>query len=406
MTPQKIPIFLLTGFLGSGKTTLLQAWLQDPVLKDAALIINELGEVGVDQALLTSASEASSLLSNACVCCTGLQGLSQALEDLFWARLQRRVHKFPQLIIETTGLAMPGPILETLAESPLLLERYEWAGTITCVSATSYKQVMVEFKEAQSQLTQADLCILTKTDLVNPEQLALARLELGEFLAHHDLMTPILNSGQASLSAHEMLGVLQRRTQDASKATDPKKTSIVKKTSQSSSPPSKEKGSSAAQGHDHDHDQHDLSPEYKDGGSTHHQEHVRDHGYEQDQAQHDHHHHLHAHAYFWHMPETTSLSVRQSEVRELKNLLGTHLLRLKGLVQVDEGVRLIQMSPFDSEEVVQAHEEQPLASSIESAEERGGEGSNPSPTPWGLTVIVNHPLPLETEQAFKELLGL
>ena len=138
MTPQKIPIFLLTGFLGSGKTTLLKAWLQDPALKDAALIINELGEIGLDQALLTSASEASSLLSNACVCCTGLQGLSQALEDLFWARLQRRVHKFPQLIIETTGLAMPGPILETLSESPLLMERYEWAGTITCVSATSY----------------------------------------------------------------------------------------------------------------------------------------------------------------------------------------------------------------------------------------------------------------------------
>jgi G3E family GTPase len=65
---------------------------------------------------------------------------------------------------------MPGPILETLQESPLLLERYEWAGTITCVSATSFKEVMHEFKEAQAQLTQADLCVLTKTDLIGSEE--------------------------------------------------------------------------------------------------------------------------------------------------------------------------------------------------------------------------------------------
>lgn len=348
MTIQKIPIYLLTGFLGSGKTTLLKEWLKHTEFKDAALIINELGEVGVDQALLTNASEAASLVANACVCCTGLPGLSQALEDLFWARLERRVHKFPQLIIETTGLAMPGPILETLAQNPLLLERYEWAGTLTCVSANAYKEVMLEFKEAQAQLTHADICILTKTDLLDEESHALARLQLSEFFAHHGLKTPLLSSKLASLSAREVLDAL----------------SAFKSLSQAQQAQQIQQAPSCEPGH----------------------EHVHDHGHST---------HLHAQAHFWSFPETSSLAHTLLKVQELKNLLGSHLLRVKGFIQCPEGVQVIQMSPFDVKATVSVYEE-----------DHGSKDPSGAKTPWGLTVIVSSQLQASRVHAMNELLGL
>ena len=111
---KRIPVYLLTGYLGSGKTSLLKAWLGQDAFKDAALVINELGEVGLDNQLLSGATESAALVASACVCCTGLPGLAEALEDLFWARLERRMPRFPNLVIETTGLAEPGPVAEAL----------------------------------------------------------------------------------------------------------------------------------------------------------------------------------------------------------------------------------------------------------------------------------------------------
>ncbi|NBY67529.1 MAG: hypothetical protein EBQ58_01525, partial [Betaproteobacteria bacterium] len=99
---KRIPVYLLTGYLGSGKTSLLKSWLAQAEFKDAALVINELGEVGLDNQLLSGATESTALVANACVCCTGLPGLAEALEDLFWARLERRMPRFPNLVIETT----------------------------------------------------------------------------------------------------------------------------------------------------------------------------------------------------------------------------------------------------------------------------------------------------------------
>lgn len=380
MKPQKIPIYLLTGFLGSGKTTLLKEWLGDPLLKDSALIINELGEVGVDQGLLTSAAETSALVSDACVCCTGLQGLSEALEDLFWARLQKRVHKFPQLIIETTGLAMPGPILDTLASNSLLLERYEWAGTITCVSAKSYKEVMLQFQEAQAQLTKADVCILTKTDLISPEQLLAARLELTEFLSHHELSTPLLNSKQASLKAPEMLEALRTKGVKKAPTTPHASSSSAQVLSRNGTGENQE-------GHQEQHQAAHAKEGAGEGdGQCHHQD---DHHH----GEHEHHHHLHAQTFFWRMPEQRPLRFRETQVLELKALLGHHLLRLKGWVLCDEGVQLLQMSPFDTALQVQRQDQAPLQSSASS--ELG--------MPWGLTLIVKDQLPQEVTEVMRSL---
>ena len=364
MTLQKIPIYLLTGFLGSGKTTLLKEWLHQPEFKDAALIINELGEVGIDQALLTHAAEAASLVANACVCCTGLPGLSQALEDLFWARLERRVHKFPLLIIETTGLAMPGPILETLAQNPLLMERYEWAGTLTCVSANAYQAVMREFREAQDQLTQADVCILTKTDLMDEAGRELAKMHLQEFFAHHDLTTPLLSSELASLRARDVLQAL----------TSLKESSLRKANNKDLLSTSQETqtflrhGTSCEDAH-----QHDL----------------------QEIHAHEHSHHHHAQTHFWSLAEHRSLEHSLLQVQALKNALGSDLLRVKGMILSREGAHLIQMSPFDSEATV---------SSYEAPQDL--KNKNATQPPWGLTLIVNSHMHAQRRQAMKDLLDL
>ena len=165
MTARRIPVWLLTGWLGSGKTTLLAAWLRDRALADAALIINELGEVGLDDRLLAGAVDGgTSLVANACVCCTGLPGLEEALSDLFWDRLHRRRPAFGSVVIETTGLADPAPVVALFDSVPLLHERYALAGVITCVSANAGEAMLATHAEARVQVLAADAVIITKTD--------------------------------------------------------------------------------------------------------------------------------------------------------------------------------------------------------------------------------------------------
>lgn len=161
----RIPVYLVTGFLGSGKTTLLCRWLREPALKDAAVIVNEIGEVGYDDQLIAAASDTPSLIANACVCCTGLPGLEEALESLFWARLERRMPAFPSVVIETTGLADPGPVIAAFEHVTLLKERYHLAGVITTLSATASDTVLSQHAEARAQIEQANVLVITKTDL-------------------------------------------------------------------------------------------------------------------------------------------------------------------------------------------------------------------------------------------------
>ncbi len=218
VTDPRIPVYLLTGYLGSGKTSLLKAWLAQPELRDAALIINELGEVGLDNQLLSVASESAALVANACVCCTGLPGLAEAMEDLFWARLHRRIPRFPSLVIETTGLAEPAPVVQALQGSELLRERYRLAGVITCLSATTADAVLGQHAEARSQLSGANVLVLTKTDWVDDAALSRLKLRLEHQLAHQGAQVPIVTSAQASLSAAQVLQGLQEGAGRATQA--------------------------------------------------------------------------------------------------------------------------------------------------------------------------------------------
>jgi G3E family GTPase len=197
---EKIPIYLLTGFLGSGKTTLLKRWLQEPLLQHSALIVNEIGAVGLDHTTLGYASDASALLADSCVCCTGLPGLHEALENLFWARLHRSVARFNSVVIETTGLADPAPLITSLKTHPFVSERFCVAGIVTTLGAPTALAIMAEFAEARSQLDAAGVVVVTKTDLAADVQLD----AVSQALRRSNPATRMLLSAQGSLGADEV----------------------------------------------------------------------------------------------------------------------------------------------------------------------------------------------------------
>lgn len=192
MAQARTPVWLVTGYLGAGKTTLLARWLAEPELAGAALVVNEVGEVGLDDALLARAVDSAALVANACVCCTGLPGLEQALADLWWGRLQRHRPAFDSVVIETTGLADPGPVIEAFHSEPFLRVRYVLAGVVVVVSATTAWPVLAAHPEALAQVRHADLLVLTKGDRADPGPMraALSALRPG---------VPLALSAQASL---------------------------------------------------------------------------------------------------------------------------------------------------------------------------------------------------------------
>jgi len=168
----RIPVILLTGFLGSGKTTVLQHLLQTEAFADTALVINELGDVAVDQELVRGASETMRLLENGCICCGRSNDLAATLGELFWDRLHRRVPRFARVVIESTGLADPGPVLDTLAADPLVAERFAWQGVVCTVDATEAARTLDKRPESARQVAMADVLLVTKRDRAEPSRIA------------------------------------------------------------------------------------------------------------------------------------------------------------------------------------------------------------------------------------------
>jgi G3E family GTPase len=160
-----IPVNLITGFLGSGKTTLLQRLLADPVLADTAVLINEFGEVGLDHHLLERIDETMVLLQSGCLCCTIRGELSTAIKDLHSKRERGLVPAFRRLVVESTGLADPFPILSTVQADPVLKHHFRLGNVITTVDAVNGLRHPESFK----QVAVADRLVLTKTDLAGPE---------------------------------------------------------------------------------------------------------------------------------------------------------------------------------------------------------------------------------------------
>lgn len=171
---------VITGFLGSGKTTLLNALLARPEAANTAVIINEYGEVGVDHDLVQGITESVTLLDNGCVCCVLRGDLEQALRDLFLARRAGEISSFERVILETTGLADPAPVMQTLSTDPPLVEHYRLDGVITLVDGVQGSAQLAGMPEAVKQAAVADRIVITKSDLADPRAIDALIQELGQ----------------------------------------------------------------------------------------------------------------------------------------------------------------------------------------------------------------------------------
>ena len=167
----KIPVTLVTGFLGSGKTTLISKLLLHPDMRRVAVVINEIGEIGIDHDLVTLSSENITLLANGCICCSVRTDLQETLRDLFAQRRVGEVFDFDRVIVETTGLADPAPVVQTLASDTLLAAHYRLDGLITLVDGLHGVGQIDQQTEAVKQIAIADKILVTKTDLTSAEHL-------------------------------------------------------------------------------------------------------------------------------------------------------------------------------------------------------------------------------------------
>jgi G3E family GTPase len=165
--PEFTPVTLLTGFLGSGKTTLLGRLLKDPALSDTAVIINEFGEVGIDHHLVERLDDGVAILSSGCLCCTVRTDLAATLRDLHSRRTRGSAPPFRRVMIESTGLADPFPVLATLSADPILRHHFCAAGVITTIDAVNGLEQFDRHLESVRQAAIADLLVLTKTDLAS-----------------------------------------------------------------------------------------------------------------------------------------------------------------------------------------------------------------------------------------------
>jgi G3E family GTPase len=160
----RIPVSVITGFLGSGKTTLLNRLVRHPGMGKTAVIVNEFGDIGLDHELIEKSDENTILLGSGCLCCTVRGDLVNTLGDLSIRRLKKEVPQFEHVVIETTGLADPAPILHTLMSVPVV-GRYRLDNVVTTVDAVVGSKTLAAHYEAVKQAAIADRLVITKTDL-------------------------------------------------------------------------------------------------------------------------------------------------------------------------------------------------------------------------------------------------
>ncbi|WP_428671393.1 CobW family GTP-binding protein [Reyranella sp.] len=163
-----VPVSLLTGFLGSGKTTVLNNLVRRPELANTVVIINEFGEIGIDHDLVESSNEDMVLLQSGCLCCTIRGDLVDTLRGLMARRIGGKMAPFDRVVIETTGLADPAPILHTLMSDSALISAFRLDGVITTIDAATGDATLDRQIESLKQAAVADRLLLTKTDLVEP----------------------------------------------------------------------------------------------------------------------------------------------------------------------------------------------------------------------------------------------
>jgi G3E family GTPase len=183
-----IPVFVVTGFLGAGKTTLLNRLLADPAMSDSAVVINEFGEIGLDHLIVATPSENTVLLQNGCLCCTVQGELTTTLRDLYMRRADGSFPRFNRVLVETTGLADPMPILQSLLGDDDISTLYRLGSVVAIVDAVNAPGQLDTAFEVLKQIAAADRIIVSKADLVDEDRLASLEARIAGVNPHAALM--------------------------------------------------------------------------------------------------------------------------------------------------------------------------------------------------------------------------
>ncbi len=290
---EKVPVTVLTGYLGAGKTTLLNRILSEPHGKKYAVIVNEFGEIGIDNDLVVGADEEVFEMNNGCICCTVRGDLVRIIDGLM-----RRKGKFDAIIVETTGLADPAPVAQTFFMDDNVGGKARLDAVVTVADAKWLSERLKDAPEAKNQIAFADVILLNKTDLVSPDELA-------EVEGRIRAINPYARVHKTERCKIALAEVLDRNAFDLDRILEIEPEFL-----------------DTGDGHDHDH---------------HHHDHDHDHG-------HDHHHHGHATSGLkhYHDEDMQSLSLKTEKpldpdkffpwVQDLVSKEGPSILRSKGIL--------------------------------------------------------------------------
>lgn len=296
----QIPVTVLTGYLGSGKTTLLNRILTEDHGKRYAVIVNEFGEIGIDNDLIVESDEEIYEMNNGCICCTVRGDLIRTVEGLM-----RRPGRFDAILVETTGLADPAPVAQTFFMDEDVRSKTKLDAVVALVDAKHLPLRLKDSKEAEDQIAFADVIVLNKTDLVNEQ-------ELRDVEAAVRAINPSARIHKTQRSGVDLKEVLDRGAFDLQRALDNDPHFLD------------------ADDHHHDHD-HECGP---DCGHDHHHHHDHDHG----------HHHHHGVSPI-HDVGVTSISLRGGDMDPKKffpwlekttQIDGPNILRLKGIIAIKD----------------------------------------------------------------------
>lgn len=330
-----IPVTLLTGFLGSGKTTVLNRLVQQPEMADALVLINEFGEIGLDHLLVAHSREDIVVeMSSGCLCCTIRGDLVRTLKDIHWRFAREGRRQFSRVVIETTGLADPAPIVQTLATHRDIKDRYRLDGLVTTIDARNGEATLDAHVEAVKQAAMADRLLLTKTDLVDVD--ALDRLA-GRLHAINPA-AGIIRVSHGELAAREIL--------DLGLFTADGKIADVERWLAEEQYRSGDHGQDhgeADHGHNHGHDDRHAHLHGDGAGHVHHDAHEGHAGETHEEAHR--HHHDHAHdvnrhddqirAFCFTVDDPIPGRVLTDWLDVLLSLMGPSMLRIKGILNVE-----------------------------------------------------------------------
>jgi G3E family GTPase len=244
-TPAKIPVTVLTGYLGAGKTTLLNRILSEPHGKKYAVIVNEFGEIGIDNELVVNADEEVFEMNNGCICCTVRGDLVRIIDGLM-----RRKGKFDAIIVETTGLADPAPVAQTFFMDEQVGAKTKLDAVVTVADAKWLKDRLKDAPEAKNQIAFADVILLNKTDLVT-------RAELAEIEARIRGINPYARLHRTERAKIDIAEVLGRNAFDLDRILDIEPQFLEKD------------GHDHDHHHDHSHDDHGAHDHHHVGGLKH-----------------------------------------------------------------------------------------------------------------------------------------